>query len=172
MPPEPESTDPVRAPGHQRPHRWIPAERRWEARDPDYERVIRETFAAQRAMAYIGARMETVRPGFVEIVLPCRPELSQQHSVLHGGVVGMVVDSACAFAAATLFPPRTTGFSSEYKINFLAPAQGDHLVGRGWVVKPGRTLTVAMAEAYAVLEGQEQLAATALSSIVHFPAPG
>ncbi len=148
------------------------ADRHWEARDPDYERVIRETFAAQRAMAFIGARLETVQPGDVGIVLPCRPVLSQQHGVLHGGVVGMIVDGACAFAAATLFPPRTTGFSSEYKINFLAPAQGDRLVARGRVVRPGRTLTVAMAEAYAVREGEEHLAATALGSVLHFATPG
>jgi uncharacterized protein (TIGR00369 family) len=146
-----------------------PRQTDWQPRDPDYERAVRDVFAAQRAMALIGARLTVVGPGFVEIRVRCREDLTQQHMILHGGIVGMVVDSACAFAAATLFPVGTTGFSLEYKINFLAPARGDELVARGRVVRPGRTVTVSGADAYSVQDGREQLAATALESVVHFP---
>jgi uncharacterized protein (TIGR00369 family) len=142
----------------------------WKAKNPDYERAVRETFARQTAMALIGATLEVAEPGFIEIRLPNRPDIRQQHGVVHGGVVGMVVDSACAFTAVTVLPPNMTGFSVEYKINFLAPASGELVVARAWVLRTGRSLTVARGEAYAVTNGSEQLVAAAMETILHFPA--
>jgi uncharacterized protein (TIGR00369 family) len=144
----------------------------WKERDPGFRSAVREAFAGQKAMALIGASLTAVEPGFVEIRLPFRDELTQQHGALHGGVVGMIVDAACAFAAATLFPPGATGSSVEYKVNFLAPARGETVIARGWVVRPGRTVTVAIGEAYSVSDGREQLVATMLESILQFSTTG
>ncbi len=44
-------------------------------------------------------------------------------------------------------PATSSLVTVEYKINILAPAQGD-LVARGEVMRPGRTLTVTRAEVY------------------------
>jgi uncharacterized protein (TIGR00369 family) len=117
-------------------------------------------------MEYVGARLARVEPGFVEIHLPFRPELTQQHGVIHGGVVSMIVDSACGFAGLTLFPANTSILTVEYKINLLAPARGDALLARGWVARAGRTLTVCRGEAYAVTGGEEKLIATALETLI------
>jgi uncharacterized protein (TIGR00369 family) len=145
-------------------------EGQWEPRNPDYRATVHRVFAEQRAMALIGARLSQVRPGFVEIRLSHREEVTQQHGAIHGGVVGMAVDSACAFAALSLLPSQETGFTIEYKINFLAPAMGDEIVARGWVVRVGRTLAVARGEAHVLAGGEEQLVATALETLLHFPA--
>lgn len=141
---------------------------RWQPRNPDYERVVRETFDCQNAMKLIGASVAAVAPGFVEIRLPFSDQITQQHKVLHGGVVGMVLDSACAFATLTLLPPDATGFTVEYKVNLLEPARGEELVARGHVTKPGRTLTVTSGEAFAVSGGEERLVAVALETVFHF----
>jgi uncharacterized protein (TIGR00369 family) len=66
---------------------------------------------------------------------------------VHGGIVGMIADSACGYAAYSLMPASASLVTVEYKINILAPAQGD-LVARGQVVRPGRTLSVTRAEVY------------------------
>lgn len=139
---------------------------RWEARNPDYERAVRDTFAEQRAMALIGASITRVEPGFVEIELPFRDDLVQQHGILHGGVVGMVADSACAFAAMSVMPAEATGFTVEYKINMLRAAQGERILARGEAVSAGRTLAVARADVYAEQGGEEKLVATALETLV------
>jgi uncharacterized protein (TIGR00369 family) len=60
----------------------------------------------------------------------------------------MIADTACGYAAFSLMPADCSLVTVEYKINILAPAQGD-LVARGDVVKAGRTLTIARAEVYA-----------------------
>jgi len=116
--------------------------------DPDFAARIRESFARQQAMALIGARLATVAPGAVAIELPFRDDLTQQKGFVHGGIIGMIADSAAGYAAFSLMPAGCSLVTVEYKMNILAPATGS-LVARGEVVKAGRTLTVARAEVYA-----------------------
>ncbi|HZS65491.1 MAG TPA: PaaI family thioesterase [Burkholderiales bacterium] len=116
--------------------------------DPQFARRIRESFARQQAMGLIGASLASVAPGVVEIALPYRDELTQQKGYVHGGIIGMIADSAAGYAAYSLMPADCTLVTTEYKINLLAAATSS-LIARGEVVKAGRTLTVARAEVYA-----------------------
>jgi uncharacterized protein (TIGR00369 family) len=125
-----------------------PAQPRFQPKDPAFAARVRASFARQKAMVLIGARLAAVEPGFVEIALAYRPELTQQKAYVHGGILGMIADSACGYAAYSLMPATSSLVTVEYKINILAPAQSD-LVARGQVIRPGRTLTVARGEVYA-----------------------
>ncbi|HEY1291392.1 MAG TPA: PaaI family thioesterase [Burkholderiales bacterium] len=116
--------------------------------DPGFARRCHESFARQKAMALIGARLTAVDPGYVEIELPWRTELTQQKGYVHGGIVGMIADTACGYSAFSLMPADCSIVTVEYKMNILNPGRGA-LVARAEVVKPGRTLTVARAEVYA-----------------------
>jgi uncharacterized protein (TIGR00369 family) len=116
--------------------------------DPDFAQRCRESFGRQKAMALIGARLASVEPGRAEIALPWREDLTQQKGFVHGGIVGMIADTACGYAAFSLMPAGCSLVTVEYKMNILAPGRGS-LVARGEVVKAGRTLTVARAEVYA-----------------------
>lgn len=111
-------------------------------RNPDFAARVRDSFARQPAMAHIGARLLAVEPGRVAIELPHDPRITQQHGFIHGGIVGMIADNCCGYAAFSLFPADASPLSVEYKINLLAPADGERLVARGEVVRSGRTLTV------------------------------
>jgi uncharacterized protein (TIGR00369 family) len=121
---------------------------RFEPSDPGFAARVRASFARQKAMALIGARLTVVEPGYAEVALPFRPELTQQKAYVHGGILGMIADSACGYAAYSLMPASASLVTVEYKINLLAPARGD-VVARGEVLRPGRTLTVTRAEVYA-----------------------
>jgi len=127
--------------------------------DPNYELRVRESFARQAAMALIGATMTRVEPGRCEIELPVREELTQQHKFVHGGVVGMIADSAGGYSAFTLMPPGAGVLTVEFKINMLAPAKGERLIARGEVLKPGRTLSIVRADVWALEAGRETLVA-------------
>jgi uncharacterized protein (TIGR00369 family) len=127
----------------------------FEARDPDFAARVRASFKRQQAMVLIGAELTTIESGRCEICLPYKPELTQQHGFVHGGIVGMIADSACGYAAYSLFPADSSILTVEYKINLLAPAKGDALIARAYVLKPGRTLTIAHADVYAVEAGRE-----------------
>jgi uncharacterized protein (TIGR00369 family) len=115
--------------------------------DPQYVARIRSSFGRQKAMALIGASLTVVEPGQVEVALPFRDDLTQQKGFIHGGIIGMIADTACGYAAFSLMPADCSLVTVEYKINILAPARGS-LVARGEVLRPGRTLTVTRGEVY------------------------
>ncbi|MBI3407919.1 MAG: PaaI family thioesterase [Planctomycetes bacterium] len=134
--------------------------------DPVLESRVRASFARQRVMKTIGAQMTHVEAGSVEITLPYRPELTQQHGFLHAGIVATILDSACGYAAFSLMPADMAVLTVEYKINLLRPARGERVMARAHVVKPGRTLTVVKGDVFAQTSGDEKLVATMLATII------
>jgi uncharacterized protein (TIGR00369 family) len=127
--------------------------------DPDWERKVRDSFARQGAMATVGARLVRVAPGEVDIEVARVPAIRQQHGYVHGGVVGMIADSAGGYAGYSTMPAGATVLTVEYKMNLLSPADGDTILAKGRVVKPGRTLVVTQAEVYSIKQGREKLCA-------------
>lgn len=114
----------------------------FEPRDPDFGRRVRQDFAKQAAMTLLGARLTRVDPGVVEIEMPYRADLTQQHGFFHAGLLTTIADSAGGYAAFTLMDADAEVLSVELKANFLAPAAGTLARARGTVLRPGRTLTV------------------------------
>jgi len=118
--------------------------------NPSFAEDVAGSFAQQPIMNLIGARLSLVEPGVVEITLPYRADLTQQHGYLHAGVVATIADSACGYAAFTLMPAGSNVLSVEFKVNLLRPAQGVEFVTRAEVIKAGRTLTVVRADVFGI----------------------
>jgi len=135
-------------------------------RDPGFEARVRASFERQAFMALIGARLGRVEAGHVEIVMPYRPDLTQQAGYFHAGATSAIADSSAGYAAYSLFDADTDVLTTEFKINLLNPAAGDRLIAPGRVVKPGRTLTVAASDVYAVTGANEVHVATALLTMI------
>jgi uncharacterized protein (TIGR00369 family) len=118
-------------------------------------------------MATIGATLESITPGQVEIHLPYNHRLAQQNGYLHAGIVAMILDSACGYAAMTLTPPGANILTVEYKANFMAPARGERFVASGRVLRAGRTLTVCQGEVHAQNDGADpSVAVTMLATMM------
>jgi len=137
-----------------------------EPQNPRFEQAVRDSFACQQLMATIGARLTRVVAGEIEIRVPFRRELTQQHGFLHAGVVTAALDSACGYAAFSLMPEGVGVLSVEFKTNLLAPARGEELIARGRVVRAGRTITVCQAEASMRSDGAETSVATMLATMM------
>src|SRR5919107_1227360 len=142
-----------------------------QTQDSDYERRIRESFARQQVMQLIGATLKRVEPGAVDINLPFREDLTQQHGFIHAGIITTVADSACGYAAYTLMPAGSEVLSVEFKVNLLRPAAGDVFVAEARVLKAGKTLTVTRCDVYGEADGRErELVATLLGTMIRRPA--
>ena len=141
----------------------------FEPRDPDFKARVRISFGRQTAMRTLGAVVNLVEPGEVEIEMPYRADLTQQHGFIHGGIVTAIVDSACGYAAFSLSAPDTAVLTVEYKVNFVASAKGERLVARGEVVRPGATVTVCKGNVLAYEDGEEKLVATMLTTLMLMP---
>ena len=143
--------------------------RTFTPKNPDYEGVVRASFARQPMMATIGARLTVVAPGEVHIALDHAPAITQQNGFLHAGAISSIADSSCGYAAFTLASPDTDVLAVEFKINLMSPARARTFIARGRVLRPGRTLSTCLAEVYGITDGEEELIATMLSTIIVRP---
>lgn len=134
--------------------------------NPHFAEHVRASFDRQDAMQLIQATLPVVEHGRAEIHLPHWQGITQQHGFVHGGVVGMIADSAAGYAAMTMVPEGDSVLSVEFKMNMLAPADGEQLIARGEVVRAGRTLIVTKAEVFAVKDGKEALCALMQQTIM------
>lgn len=139
------------------------------APDPDFAQRVRASFDRQGIMRLIDARMILVEPGHVEIELPYRADLTQQHGFFHAGVTSTIADSAGGYAGYTLFPADSSVLTVEYKLNLVSPAEGERLVAIGRVKKAGRSLTVCELEVLAVKAGASRSCAYGLQTLMCLP---
>ena len=126
---------------------------------PEFETMVRDSFSKMAMMDFLGAKLSSVEPGAVEVQISHRKELLQQHGLFHGGVTTTILDSAGGYAAFSLFKPGDEILTVEYKVNFIAPANGDKLIARGEVVKIGKSLSITRGEARVIKSGKETLCA-------------
>ena len=137
--------------------------------DPHYEDRIKATFTRQPFMELLGAQLIAVHPGSCEIHLPYREELSQQHGFFHAGTIGTIADNAAGCAASTLMDAESSVLTVEFKLNLLAPGNGELLVARSHVIKPGRTLSVCQSDVFVRRNGEEKQCAVALITLIQLP---
>ncbi len=137
-------------------HRPIPL----EPRDPRWEEKVRGSFARQKVMVLIGAELADVAPGCCKIHLPFRDDLTQQNGFFHAGIISTVVDSAAGYAGFSLMPAGSDVLTVEYKLNLLAPGDGERLIAIGEVVKSGRNLVITRGEVYVIKHGRSTHCAT------------
>jgi len=125
---------------------------------------IKDIMQHQPFSALLNVQLTRLEDGYAQLEIPFKPELTQQHGFIHGGVVGYLADNVCGYAAATMVGEVVT---QEYKINFLAPAIGRHFIGKGQVIRAGKRQVICRSDVYAVSEeNQEKHVATALATIL------
>lgn len=117
-------------------------------------------------MQLIGATLGRVEPGAVDIMLPFREDLTQQHGYIHAGIITTVADSACGYAAYTLMPADSEVLSVEFKVNLLRPAGGEIFLAEARVLKAGKTLTVTRCDVYGKTGEESKLVATMLATMI------
>ena len=126
-------------------------------RDKNFRAKVEDSFSRQQAMTTIGCSIANLEPGRIELRFPFDEKLTQQHGFIHAGILSTVMDSACGYAAYSLMSEDSAVLSVEFKINLLLPARGEEFRVVGGVVRPGKTITVCDAEAFAISDGREKL---------------
>jgi uncharacterized protein (TIGR00369 family) len=139
---------------------------RFEPKNPDYLKVATATFGSQQAMRTLGISILWIEAGEVELSMPYAADWTQQNGFVHAGIITAGLDTACGIAAFTLMPSGCDVLTVEFKTNLLAPAKGDRFTFRAGVIKPGRTLTVCEARAFAQSDGVVTLIATMTGTLM------
>ena len=139
---------------------------RFAAKNPDFRRAATAVFDAQPAMRTLGISIMRLEAGEVELAMPYSAAFTQQNGFVHAGIITAGLDNACGIATYTLMAPDAAVLTVEFKTNLLAPAKGERFVFRAEVIKPGRTLTVCEARAYAIDDGGESLVASMTGTLM------
>src|SRR5882757_7180792 len=139
---------------------------RFEPKNPDYRAAATATFDRQQAMRTLGISIARLEAGEVELSMSYSPDWTQQNGFVHAGIITVGLDTACGIAAFTLMPSGSDILTVEFKTNLLAPAKGERFAFRASVIKPGRTLTVCEAQAFAQADGVESLIATMTGTLM------
>ena len=126
------------------------------------ERIERAIEAVPYARL-LGIQLEKVAPGEATLTLAIRPELTQNHGVVHGGAIASLLDTSTAFAILTLLEPDERVTTVDLTISYLRPAVEGKLLATARVLRQGRRLFTVSAE---LVDSGGTLLTTALSTYI------
>ncbi len=129
--------------------------------DPDFAETVRRNTLGMPIARLFGVEFTDIGPGHLEAVLPYRDELSYRPGHFQGAAVSAVAYFAATSALGTLLPADRIGLTLDQNVKFLAPATGERLVARGHTISAGYSVSVGVANVYAIRDGKETLCATA-----------
>src|ERR1700712_643933 len=139
---------------------------RFKPQDESFEARVRTSFARQTPMATLGIEIADIKAGEIELKMPYAAAYAQQHGFIHAGIITTGLDTACGYAAFSLMPDDAAVLTIEFKTNLIDPARGEYFLFRARVLKPGRTITVCDAQAFAAEKGSENLVATMTGTLM------
>jgi uncharacterized protein (TIGR00369 family) len=138
----------------------------FKAQFAGYKSKVEQSFASQKFMEHIGAKLIDVKPGFCEIHIPFNENLTQQNGFFHAGVISTLADNVAGYASLSLMKEHSMVLSVEFKLNLMRPGAGELLMGKGEVLKYGKTLTVCRADVFIRKDGVEKLCAAAQLTMI------
>ncbi len=129
------------------------------------DNAVKAGFEKQQFMTTLGADLTLGDGGLCEITLPFDDKLTQQHGLLHGGVIATLADNAAGFAAYSLMDEDYQPLTVEFKLNLLEPAVGQSALARANVLKAGRSIYHVKSEVFMIDNGKASCVAFALATI-------
>ena len=119
-----------------------------------------------------GAKIAALAPGYCSLEMPIGETHLQHLGFVNGGVLAAIADNVCGLAFTSLLPADRAPLTVEFKINFVAPTQGEKIISYARVVKMGKTLGVVEARLCGVdKNGQEKLGAVVLMTSIAVARP-
>jgi acyl-CoA thioesterase len=113
--------------------------------------------------SFLGIELDEIDTGVATLSLEIKPELKQNHGVVHGGAIASLIDSATAFAIISLLPPGEHATTVDLTISYLRPLTQGRAKAVARVVRSGKRLIVVSADLF---DDAGTLAATALSTYI------
>lgn len=132
-----------------------------EAQNKKLQRA-RDAFASVAYAKFLGLELCELKSGEVTVCLEVREELKQNQSVVHGGAIASLIDTASAFVILTRIEPDERVTTTDLTIHYLRPITSGRMLAKARIVRGGRRRFVVSVE----LESDGALAATALTGYV------
>jgi uncharacterized protein (TIGR00369 family) len=112
--------------------------------------TLRAFFAGAPFMADLGIEPFEAAQGRIATRVTLQSRHLQHTGVVHAGVIGAMADHTMGAAAQTFCADGQHVLTAEFKVSLLRAARGQVLECVGLVVKPGRQVSFAEAEVFAI----------------------
>lgn len=116
-------------------------------------------------MHHIGFTLSEIEPGSVSGDMRLEEHIKQQTGFIHGGATATFADLVMGFAAYSLVRADQVVVTADLRVSYLHPGVGEHVIARGWVIKPGSKLIFCEGEIITIQNGVETLIAKASATM-------
>jgi uncharacterized protein (TIGR00369 family) len=117
---------------------------------------------------HLGIELEEIESGVATLGFEVKPELKQNHGVVHGGAIASLIDSATAFAIISVLPVDEHATTVDLSISYLRPLTMGRARATARVLRSGKRLITVSADLF---DDAGNLAATALSTYIKIQPP-
>lgn len=121
--------------------------------------TCRAVFRSAPFVAEVGIEPTAIASGECETMLVLQPRHLQHSGQVHAGVITTMADHTAGAAAQTLVDNGGYVVTAELKLSLLRAAQGERLVCRATVLKPGRQIMFTEAEVHCLKGSESHLVA-------------
>ena len=125
----------------------------------------RSAFASVAYAKFLGLELCELKTGEVSVCLDVRDELKQNQSVVHGGAIASLIDTASAFVILTAMDESERVTTTDLTIHYLRPITAGRMLAKAHIIRAGRRRFVVSVE----VENDGQLAASAVTGYVKIP---
>ncbi|OUY08796.1 PaaI family thioesterase [Acinetobacter populi] len=130
----------------------------------DIQNTADQIFKSQPFSQFMGATLKVISENEVEIGIVLGEQHRQQHGFAHGGVLSYLADNSITFAGGIAL--MGDALTSEFKINYVKPAQGERLIAKAIAKSVGKKQAVCVAEIYCIHQDREYLCAIAQGTVI------
>lgn len=130
----------------------------------EIHKLAKSIFESQPFTRFIKAELHHIDKKSVEIRLPIREDVQQQHGYVHGGAISYLADNAITFAGGIAL--GGDALTSEFKINYLKPAKGNYVAAIAKVISTGKRQSVCQCEIFSIDGDRTTLCAIAQGTVV------
>lgn len=112
--------------------------------------VMRRFLPASPFVTHLGIELVDLSDGHAELVLPFREEVVTIGSVVHGGALATLIDTAAMAAAwaGAEVPDQLRGATVSLTVTYLAAAESQDVAATARVVRRGRRLVTVQVDAH------------------------
>jgi uncharacterized protein (TIGR00369 family) len=100
----------------------------------------RQLVAGDPFFRLLGVRLDDARQDHVTLALAFRSDLVQPTGILHGGLHGILIDSAIAQALLTTIRPGFSVVTVHLDTKYFAPVTGGQVFAEATVVRKGKRI--------------------------------
>jgi uncharacterized protein (TIGR00369 family) len=122
--------------------------------------IMRKFLSTSPYVGHLGIQLVTMQPGVATLTLPFTDALVTIGTIVHGGAIASLIDTAAAAAAWSdaEIPANIRGTTVSLTVTYLAPADKTDLQATARVLRRGRTLVyldvdVTNASGHAIAKG-------------------